>query len=225
MKESMFDVSLRELKELLLRMSDLVERSIEIATTALEQQDPHSVHKVFSLEKQINQCHLMVDAQCLNLLALQQPLAKDLRLIVAIIKINTDLERMGDQAVNIATNTERYLKQPPIKPLVDLPCMFAEVRAMVRETFTCFVQNDVALARSVVKRDDRVDALKHKIFLDTLEVIKSDPAKIEQGLSLILVARNLERLGDHATNIAEDVIFAVTGEDIRHAPRVETMIY
>lgn len=159
----------------------------------------------------------------MKLLALQQPLAADLRLIIAIIKINTDLERMGDQAVNIAHNAERYLKEKPIKPLVDLPIMFSEVRFMVGEALDAFVKTDLALAKDVLTRDDQVDSLKHKIFKDVLEVIKVESQGIEAGLCLILIARNLERIGDHSTNIAEDVIFAITGEDVRHSGRVETM--
>jgi len=221
--ERHFDASLRELKEQLVAMAGNVERAIDEATQALVARDTSHVAQVLEIERLVNQAHISVDSSCLKLLALQQPLAADLRLIVAVIKINTDLERMGDQAVNIAHNTERYLKNPALKELVDLPVMFKEARFMVREALDSFVRNDEKLARDVLRRDDRVDGLKNKIFRDVLEVLKHQPEAIEQGLNLILIARNLERIGDHATNIAEDVIFAITGEDIRHAARVETI--
>jgi phosphate transport system protein len=221
--ERHFETSLRELKEQLVTMAGLVERAIENATFALQNRDPGKITDVYEIEKKVNQSHIQIDSTCLKLLALQQPLAADLRLIVAIIKINTDLERMGDQAVNIAHNAERYLKELPIKPLVDLPIMFTQTRFMVGAALDAFVKTDLKLAEDVLTRDDQVDALKNKIFKDVLEVIKSDPSGIEAGLSLILIARNLERIGDHATNIAEDVIFAITGEDVRHSCRAEVM--
>ena len=219
--ERHFETSLRELKDQLVEMAGLVERAIESATQAIEKRDPAQIENVYEVEKHVNQCHIQVDSACLKLLALQQPLAKDLRLIFAIIKINTDLERMGDQAVNIAHNAEKYIQNRPLKPLVDLPIMFREVRLMVGEALNAFIRNDEPLARDVLLRDDQVDALKHKIFRKVLEYLRVDSTLLEQGLALILIARNLERIGDHATNIAEDVIFAITGEDVRHTPRVE----
>jgi phosphate transport system protein len=221
--ERQFEAALRELKEQLVAMAGNVERAIDLAIQALQSRDPAKIQSVYAVEKTIDLAHIAVDGSCLKLLALQAPLAADLRLIIAIIKINTDLERMGDQAVNIAHNTERYLAEKPLKPLVDLPQMFNEVRWMVRETIDSFIKNDEPLAREVLQRDDRVDAFKNKIFRDVLDHLKTDPQGIEQGLNLILVARNLERIGDHATNIAEDVIFAITGEDVRHSARIETM--
>lgn len=223
MMERHFDTALRELKERLVAMAGLVEKAIETATEALERRDPEKISQVHEIEKKVNASHMDIDNMCVKLLALQQPLAADLRLIVAIIKINTDLERMGDQAVNIAHNTQRYLKGEPMGPLVDIPRMFNETREMVRETIDSFVRSDLTLAREVLKRDDIVDGLKNKVFRDVLERVKILPNTIEQGLNLILIARNLERIGDHATNIAEDVIFAITGDDIRHFSRVETI--
>ena len=223
MMERHFDVSLRDLKEQLVGMAGSVERAIENATEALTARDRSKIENVYELEKKVNQAHINVDDACVKLLALQQPLAADLRLIVAVLKINTDLERMGDQAVNIAHNTERYISDLPLKPLIDLPAMFTEARHMVREAIDSFVRRDTQLARAVMLRDDKVDALKNKIFRDVLDHIKASPDQIEQGLSLILIARNLERIGDHATNIAEDVIFAITGEDVRHSPRPESI--
>ncbi len=221
--ERHFDVSLRELKEQLVAMAGLVERAIDDATQALQKRDLTKIAHVHEMEKKVNLAHKAVDNSCLKLLALQQPLAADLRLIVAIIKINTDLERMGDQAENIAYNSDRYLRGLPLKPLIDLPVMAEEVRVMVRAAIDSFVKTDEGLAREVLSRDDKVDALKNKIFRDVLEHLKDQPEMIEQGLTLILIARNLERLGDHATNIAEDVVFAITGEDIRHSGSMQTI--
>jgi phosphate transport system protein len=149
-------------------------------------------------------------------LARQSPLAADLRLVVAVIKINTDLERMGDQAVNIAYNGQRYLEEPALKPLIDLPRMAQIVREMVRQALDAFVRQDLVLARQVLDRDDAVDNLKDQIFRELLTYMISDPKTIQRALNLILIARNLERLGDHATNIAEDVIYAISGRDVRH---------
>jgi phosphate transport system protein len=215
------ETGLRELKEQLLAMAGNVERAIELATEALLEWNPSKIQPVLEVEKKINQAHLEIDDGCVKLLALHQPMAADLRLIVATLKINTDLERMGDQSVNIARNAERYLKEAPLKPLVDLPKMSHEVRAMVRGALDAFVTRSEEASRKVLSSDDAVDAYKNKIFRDVLDHLKQNPGDIEQGLNLILIARNLERIGDHATNIAEDVIFAISGEDIRHSPRTD----
>jgi phosphate transport system protein len=217
--ERYFDTELRALKERILAMGGCVERAIEEATQALIERRPERFEQVFTLERSINQAHIEVDEACLKLLARQSPLAKDLRLIVAIIKINTDLERMGDQAINISHNGTRYLKEQPLKPLIDIPRMAQEVRTMVREALDAFVRQDAALAQQVLDRDDSVDALKHQVFRELVTYMLGDPKAIERALQLILIARNLERIGDHATNIAEDVIFAITGQDIRHGAR------
>ena len=204
-------------------MAGNVERSIELATEALLEWNPSKIAPVFEFEKRINQAHLSVDDGCIKLLALHQPLAADLRLIVATLKISTDLERMGDQAVNIAHTAQRYLKSAPLKPLVDVPLMSHETRMMVRDSIDSFVKRSESKARAILVSDDKVDALKNKVFRDVIDHLKTSPGDIEQGLNLILIARNLERIGDHATNIAEDVIFAITGEDVRHSPRTETV--
>ncbi len=218
---STLEVSLRGVKEQLLGMAGNVERAIALATEALLEWNPDKIAPVFEVEKKINQAHLAVDDSCVKLLALHHPLAADLRLIIATLKISTDLERMGDQAVNIAHNAKRYLKHAPLKPLVDLPIMSAEVRSMVRDSLDAFVNRSEEMAREILSRDDKVDALKNKMFRDVIAHLKDTPSDVEQGLNLILISRNLERIGDHATNIAEDVIFAISGEDIRHSPRTE----
>ncbi len=211
------DSGLSRLKDKLLRMGGIVEHAIEEATQGLVEARIDRFEKVHHLEKEINHLHKEVDEDCLHLLAKQSPLAKDLRTILAIIKINTDLERIGDQAVNIAQNASRYLQSAPLKPLIDIPRMADEARTMVRESLAAFVTTDLKLAGEVMLRDDTVDAMKEQIFRELLTYMMGDPKNIEQALTLILISRNLERVGDHATNIAEDVIFIGTGKDVRHA--------
>ncbi|MBX9766741.1 MAG: phosphate signaling complex protein PhoU [Bdellovibrionales bacterium] len=205
-----------ELKALILEMGGLVEKSVEIVTSALHRRDVTLLDMVWPIEARINKAHIAVDEACLDVLATQSPLASDLRLILAIIKINTDLERMGDQAVNIAHNVKHYLSGPPISHGIDFATGTEFVRAMVRDTLDAFMKLDVDCAKKVLAQDDTVDAMKHDIFKKMVAFIGENPKMSEQALDLILIARNLERLGDHATNIAEDVIFAVTGRDVRH---------
>lgn len=211
------DTGLSALHQQLLTMAGYVEQAVECATDAWRDRNVAKTKEVFAIEDKVNEAHIQVDAACLNLLALQQPLAKDLRLIVAVLKINTDLERMVDLAVNMVQNTEYYLKSAASVSTTDLSEMSDEVRVMVHEVLDAFVNNDDGLANSVLKRDDKVDEFKRKIFRDVVEYLKTNPAALEQGLNVILIAKNLERIGDHATNIAEDVIFSMSGEDIRHA--------
>jgi phosphate transport system protein len=157
-----------------------------------------------------------IDDRCLRLLALQQPMASDLRLITAAMKINADLERIGDQAVNIAEQAVRLLAHPPLKPLTDIPRMAEIAERMTRESLDAFVRKDAQLARSILARDDEVDQLKDQVFRVLLTYMMADPGTIERALGLILISRHLERIADHATNIAEDVIFVVEAKDVRH---------
>lgn len=211
-----FETELRNLKQHILAMGGNVERAIEIAISALIERKPELFDEVHQLENKINEAHILVDEECLTLLARQSPLAADLRLVFAIIKINGDLERMGDQAVNIAHNGKRYLSEQPLKPLIDIPIMAKEAQQMVRQALDALVTANLTAADEVLRRDDTVDAYKNQIFRELLTYMIGDPRTIERGLELILIARNLERIGDHATNIAEDVIFAFSGRDIRH---------
>ncbi|MBS1962526.1 MAG: phosphate signaling complex protein PhoU [Bdellovibrionales bacterium] len=210
------DSGMAKLKDKLLLMGGYVEKAIEESTQGLVEGKQDGFTRVHEFEKTINQLHKEVDEDCLNLLATQSPMARDLRTILAVVKINTDLERMGDQAVNIALNAVEYLRAPPIKPLIDIPRMADISRVMAREALDAFVRTDLPLAEKVLERDDEVDNLKNQIFRELITYMISDPKKIEQAISLILIARNLERVGDHATNIAEDVIFIGTGKDVRH---------
>lgn len=214
--ERHFDEELKVLKERILYMGSLIESMIHHAIKALVERNGNLLKEVFAHEDEVNKLHVEVDNICLKLLALRQPTAVDLRFITAAMKINSDLERMGDQAINISQNTEDLLKQPLLKPLIDLPMMAEIAKKMVKDSLDAFIRKESDLARSVLTRDDEVDSLKDKIFRELLTYMISDPKNIERSLDLILISRHLERIADHATNIAEDVIFMVVGKDIRH---------
>ncbi len=211
-----FQEELESLQERLLAMGGLAEERVREAVGSLSSRDPGLVDSVLMGDEPINDLHIEVDDRCFKLLALHQPMAADLRTIVAAVKINTDLERVGDLAVNIAEAAKRYLQHPPVKPLIDIPRMADIAQAMLRDALDAFVRRDVALAEAVIAEDDRLDGLKTQIFRELLTYMLSDPTTIEPALDLILVSRHLERIGDHATNIAEDVIFMVSARDVRH---------
>jgi phosphate transport system protein len=213
------DNELYSLKEKILAMGGHVEKAIEESTQAIIRREPNRFQLVKDYEKKINLYHIEIDEDCLELIARKAPLAADLRFILAVIKINTDLERMGDQCMNISFNGDDYLKRSPHKMSQDLPEMAREVREMVKSSLDAFVRQDIAMAEKVLKRDDIVDSFKNKMFQDLTAEMRASPIVIEACLNMILIARNLERLADHATNIAEDVIFVSTGRDVRHGPR------
>lgn len=217
--ERFFDQELSELKGFILEMGGYVESAIGKALGALIHHDLGLCQTVYEIENKINVCHIKVDDYCLKLFARQQPVASDLRMMLAITKINTDLERMGDQAVNIAKNVEFYLKSKPHSSTGELQEMATQVQSMVKMSLDCFVNSNTTLAWEVIKLDDRIDELKNRIFQDQLKIMKQESSMIDESVDLILIARNLERLGDHATNIAEDVIFITSGQDIRHGGR------
>jgi phosphate transport system protein len=205
------------LKERLLIMGGLAEERVRVAMAGLVERDRAAMREVVTGDEPLNRLHVEIDSFALRLLALHQPVAADLRAIIAAIKINTDLERVGDLAVNIAEAALRYLDYTPVKPLVDLPRMAAIAQGMLRDALDSYVRHDVALARAVLERDDQLDDLKTQIFRELLTFMIEIPAKIGPALELILISRHLERIGDHATNVGEDVIFMVSAEDVRHA--------
>ncbi len=214
--ERIFDIELKELKEKLVYMSQTAEKMIEISLCGLVERNKELAGQVFEYEQEVNMLHIEVDELCIRLLALRQPIAADLRFITAAMKINSELERIGDQSVNISQNTAIYLDHPPLKPLIDIPRMAEITKEMVINSITSFVNEDVELARSVLKRDDEVDNLKDQIFRELLTYMLSDATTIHRALCLILIDRNIERIADHATNICEDVVFMTLGKDIRH---------
>ena len=213
-----FQEELEALQSRLLEMGGLAEERVRAAVQGLVSRDVELIERVLRGDEPINQLHIEVDSRCFRLLALHQPMAVDLRGIVAAVKINTDLERVGDLAVNIAEAAKRYTTHPPVKKLIDIPQMGRIAQAMLRDALDCYVRRDTLLAHQVLNEDDHLDALKTQVFRELLTYMLQDPATVEPALDLILISRHLERIGDHATNIAEDVIFMVSALDVRHHP-------
>jgi phosphate transport system protein len=211
-----FQEELETLKERLLAMGGLAEERVRLSVRGVAERNPADIQLVLVGDEPVNDLHIEVDARCFKLLALHQPMAADLRAIVAAVKINTDLERVGDLAVNIAEAGKRYLHHAPVKPLIDIPRMGDIAQLMLRDALDAFVRRDIALAEAVLAKDDELDALKTQIFRELLTYMLQDPSTIEPALDLILISRHLERIGDHATNVAEDVIFMVSARDVRH---------
>src|SRR5258705_3139624 len=211
-----FHEELEALKQTLLAMGGLVGDQIRRVMAALLGGDDVIAQEVMDRDRQVNAYDIEVDEQCVNLLALHQPAAGDLRFITTAMKIVTDLERIGDQAVNIAQRAIELHQEPQLKPYVDLPRMAELAQRMVKESLDAFVARDTALARAVCAGDDAVDALKEQIFRELLTFMMSDPRTIPRALRLILIARFMERVADHATNIAEMVVYMVEGKMVRH---------
>jgi phosphate transport system protein len=211
-----FQEELEALKARLLEMGGLAEERVRMAVRSLVDRDLGLVERVLVGDDTINRLHIEIDDRCFKLLALHQPMAVDLRAIVSTVKINTDLERVGDLAINIAEAAERYLQHPPVKELIDIPRMATVAQGMLRDALDAFVRRDLDLAEDVLDRDDELDALKTHVFRELIGHMTQDPDTIEPALDLVLISRHLERIGDHATNVAEDVIFMVSAKDVRH---------
>ena len=211
-----FEEELQVLKNRLLSMGALVEDRVHRAVQALMERDLSAAELVSNGDQEVNDLQIEIDDRCVKVLALQQPMAADLRFITSAIKINADLERIGDQAVNIAESAIKVLGHSPVRPPADLRRVAELAERMTRDSLDAFVRKDVALARFVILRDDEVDRLKDKLFGELIAAMVADPQGIPDALSFILISRNLERIADHATNIAEDVIFMVEAKDIRH---------
>ena len=211
-----FTEALQELKERLLTMGGLAEERLRVVLRALIDRNHELLAEVISGDSRIDELQIDIDDRCLTLIALHQPVAVDLRTIVSVLKINADLERVGDFAVNIGEAAQRYLVHPPVKPLIDLPRMGGLALKMLREALDAFVSRDVTLAKAVLSQDDWLDAFKNQIFRELLTHMLGDSQTIEPAVDLVIIARHLERVGDHATNIAEDVIFIVEARDVRH---------
>ncbi len=208
--------NLRALTAKLTVMGDLVESRVRDALTALLQRQADLAVTVATGDADVNGLELEVDDLCIKFLALQNPVASDLRLVRSIIKVNTDLERVGDQAVNIAQGVIRLLSKPLLRPAFDVGRLGDTAVGMLHDSLRSFVEQDVVLAQSVLGRDDEADELRDGIFRVLLTHMMADPGVIERALALILVSRCLERVADHATNIAEEVIFCVEGRVVRH---------
>jgi phosphate transport system protein len=211
-----FHEELEALKQTLLAMGGLVEDQIRRVMKALLERDDAMAQEVIERDRQVNTYDVEVDEQCVSLLALHQPAAGDLRFITTAMKIVTDLERIGDQAVNIAQRVLELNVEPQLKPYIDLPRMAEKAQRMVKESLDAFVARDTALARQVCGEDAEVDALKEQIFRELLTFMMEDPRTIPRAIRLILISRFIERVADHATNIAEMVIYLVEGKMVRH---------
>ena len=211
-----FSAELEELHGLLLQMGGLVESSIRRSVQSLVERDKELAKAVMRDEPRVNQMQVEVDSKTTRLLVLNQPVARDLRFLTATLKINTDLERMGDLAVNIAERAIALINRPPVKPLVDIPKMAALAQSMLLKSLDAFVREDADLAQTILPSDDEVDALRDRVYQELVEFMQRDPVTVPAAVDLIFVARNLERIADHATNIAEDVIFLAKGIDVRH---------
>lgn len=214
--ETHFHQELNKLKENLLKMAGLAEQSISNAIAALVQRDSVLAEKTIKEDEKINELELLIDDQCLKLLALHQPMAADLRFITSAMRINTELERIGDQAANIAWRAILLNQEPQLKPYIDIPRMAQISQSMVKDVLDAFVKGDADLARQVCERDDEVDGLNDQVFRELLTYMMADPKTITRAAHLIIVSRCLERIADHATNIAEGVIFMVRGLVIKH---------
>ncbi len=212
-----FAEELEELNQALLEMGGLVESSIHTSVQALVEQDDHMARRVVEDEALINRMELDIDARVTRLLALNQPVAGDLRLLVMCLKINTDLERMGDLAVNVAERAISLNKlSAPLGPLREMPRMASMVEDMLHRTLDAFVRRDAEQASAVLPADDDVDRIRDGVYNELIATMRREPALVEPAIHLMFVARSLERIADHATNIAEDVIYLVKGIDVRH---------
>ena len=211
-----FQHSLDELGERLLVMAGLAEQAIQRSIHGYSARDVGMCQLVLRSEFAINQLEREIDQRAVDLLAMEHPMAVDLRFILAVLRINVDLERVGDQAVNIAQRAQEMASLPEAKLPVDIPRLASLAEGMVRLALQAFVEGDADLARSVLKLDDQVDALNRAAFTSLSLLIQQNPEVTPQALCALIIAKNIERIGDHATNIAEDVIFWVLGADVRH---------
>jgi len=219
--ETHYQQELNKLKEHLLKMAGLAERAISNGVEALINRDTPLAEKTIAADKTINQMEILIDEECLKLLALHQPMAADLRFITSAMRINTELERIGDQAVNIAERVISLNQEPQLKPYIDIPRMAEISQSMVKDVMDAFVNGDAQLARSVCERDDQVDGLNDQVFRELLTYMMGDSKTITRAVHLIIVSRCLERIADHATNIAEGVIFMVKALVIKHRADVK----
>jgi phosphate transport system protein len=219
---SRFHQGLDELKSKLLAMGGQAEQAVDFAIRAYRERVPELCQKVFANEARINSAEREIDELALDLLAMQQPMAVDLRFILAVIKSNADLERVGDQAVNIAQRVMDLIALPRVELAADIPQMASISAQMIREALEAFVSGSADLAQKVLETDDVVDRMNQEIFQSMEKTMKESPVLHRQALDTIIIARNLERVADHATNIAEDVIFWVRGADVRHGVGVRT---
>jgi phosphate transport system protein len=214
-----YEEELRGLRTDLLKMGGLVERQIVDAVNSLVSRDSDKAREVIARDAEVNRMDIEIDAMCIRILALRAPAASDLRFITTGLKINYDLERIGDMAVNICERALELNEEPILKPYIDIPRMASIAESMVKDSLDAFVRGDCDLAQQVIERDDEVDQLNHQIFRELLSYMAEDPRKIGNGTRILFVSKYLERIADHATNIGEIVVFMVKGKTIRHTEK------
>jgi phosphate transport system protein len=211
-----FAQELEELNQAVLQMGGFVESSMHCSVQALQERDERLANRIIEDEPRINQMEMDIDSRVTRLLALQQPVARDLRFLTSVLKINGDLERVGDLAVHIARRTLAMIHRAPMKAVADIPKMASLAEDMLHKSLDAFVKQDAELAASVLPADAEVNELRDRVFAELVQVMQTEPDNVPSALDLMFVARHLERTADHSTNIAEDVIFLVRGEDVRH---------
>lgn len=215
--ERHFDEELTNLKQSLLHMADVAQLMIGQAVRSLTAREVALANEVFELENRVNHAEIEIEEEILSLLACRQPAASDLRFLTAALKINSDVERIGDQACNIAGTALYLLQELPVRiPLIDIPRMAYVVQGMLKDSIDAFVHHDAALAKGVCEHDDEVDGIKNQFFRVLLTYMMENHTSISRSVDLILISRNLERIADHATNICEEVIFIEQGKNIKH---------
>ncbi|MCF6148574.1 MAG: phosphate signaling complex protein PhoU [Candidatus Kuenenia sp.] len=214
--ERRFEQQLGILRKKLIQMASIVETAIANAVNSLKERDSELARSVVTHDEQVDVVELEIDKQCIDLLALQQPMAVDLRFITSAMKITNNLERMGDLAVNIAERVIPLNQEPQLKPLIDIPIMANIAQTMVKDSIDAFVNKDTALAQSVYQRDSTVDALNDQIFRELLTYMMEDPGNITRAVHLMFISQHLERIADHSTNIAEEVVYIVKGRVVKH---------
>ncbi|OGQ57286.1 MAG: phosphate transport system regulatory protein PhoU [Deltaproteobacteria bacterium RIFCSPLOWO2_02_FULL_50_16] len=211
-----YEQELKGLKEVILKMGGLVEEMITLSLKSLTERDTDPGEAIDQREREVNSLEIDIDDRCLQMLALRQPTASDLRFITIGLKIGKDLERIGDLAINIYEQAQELNHEPPLKPYIDLPLLATKTQAMVKKALDAFVNQEAGHAQEVCAMDDEADDLNQKIFQDLVGLMQKNPEAVLRGTRLITCAKHLERMADHATNIAEQVIFMVQGRDIRH---------
>jgi phosphate transport system protein len=211
-----FHAQLQELLQRVVIMGSVAESMIQTAVNGLVARSEGMLEEVFLKERQVNALQVEVDDRAVKLTVLQQPVAQDARFLFMASRIGGELERIADQAINICQNARFVLQGPPLRPLVDLPIMAEVAQGMVRDSVTAMINRDVGLANRVLEQEEKVDAFRDQIFRTMLTCMTADPGTIQRAMSLILIARNVERIGDHATNVAEEVIYWIQGRDVRH---------
>lgn len=211
-----FEEMLEELLQKVVVMGTMAEGMIGTALQILMERNESHAAKVVAKEREVNQLQVDIDNLAVTLAVTQQPVAQDARFVFMATRISGELERIGDQCINIAQNAHWVLQAAPLKPMVDIPIMADIARKMVRDSLTAMINRDPVVAQTIREEEDKVDAFRDQIFRTLLTYMMADPSTIQRAMSLILVARNIERIGDHANNIAEEVIYWVQGRDVRH---------